>query len=95
MPDSDNDADTLGLEFVSTWGWGNYGVTNISYIELADYEVGVPGLPPGNPEPATVGDTGINDLLTAFLFSKRGAIMARTTSAGDSQRSFRPATVTR
>jgi hypothetical protein len=72
MPDSSNDADTLGLEFVSAWGWGNYGVTNISYIEVADYEVGIPGLPPGNPEPTPVGDTGINDLLTAFLFSKKG-----------------------
>lgn len=72
MPDSSNDADTLGLEFLSTWGWGNYDVTNIAYIEVADYETGIPGLPPGNPEPTPVGDTGINDLLTAFLFSKKG-----------------------
>jgi len=72
MPDSDDDADTLGLEFTSSWGWGNYNATNIAYIEVADYETGIPGLPAGNPEPATVGDTGINDLLTAFLFSKKG-----------------------
>lgn len=72
MPDSSNDADTLGLEFVSAWEWGNYGITNIAYIEVADYEVGIPGLPPGNPEPATVADTGISDLLTAFLASKKG-----------------------
>lgn len=72
MPDSSDDADTLGLELVSSWGWGNYGVTNIAYIEVADYETGVPGLPPGNPEPGTAADTGIGDLLTAFLFSKKG-----------------------
>ena len=72
LPDADDDADTLGLEFVSAWGWGNYNVTNISYIEVADYPVGVPGMPPGNPEPGEVADTGINDLLTAFLFSKKG-----------------------
>ena len=72
LPDEKDDADALGLEFVSTWGWGNYDVSNISYIEVADYPVGVPGLPPGNPEPGTVADTGINDLLSAFLFSKKG-----------------------
>jgi hypothetical protein len=72
MPDSKDDAETLGLEFVSAWDWGNYSATNISYIEVADYHTGIPGLPQGNPEPATVGDTGINDLLTAFLFSKKG-----------------------
>ena len=73
LPDANDDADTLGLEFVTAWGWGNYDVTNISYIELADFPVGVPGLPPGNPEPGTAADTGINDLLSAFLFSKKGA----------------------
>ncbi len=72
LPDADNDADTLGFEFVSTWGWGNYDVTNISYLELADYPVAVPGYPPGNPEPGTGADTGINDLLSAFLFSRKG-----------------------
>ena len=73
LPDANDDADALGLEFVSSWGWGSYDVSNIAYIELADYPVGVPGLPPGNPEPGTVADTGINDLLSAFLFSKKGA----------------------
>lgn len=75
MPDRSDDANTLGLEFVSAWGWGDYHATNIAYIEVADYEVGIPGLPPGNPnpEPDTVGDTGINDLLTAFLFSKKSS----------------------
>jgi hypothetical protein len=76
LPDADDDADTLGLEFNSTWGWGNYDVLNISYIEVADYPVQIPGLPPGNPVPDPEGtafaDTGINDLLTAFLFSKKG-----------------------
>jgi len=71
LPDANDDADTLGQEIVSTWGWGNYNVTNISYIEFADYPAGVPGLPPGNPEPGTVADTGINDLLSEFLFSKK------------------------
>lgn len=77
LPNAEDDADTLGLEFNSTWGWGNYNVLNIAYIEVADYPVAVPGLPPGNPNPdpdgLVVGDTGINDLLTAFLFSKKGA----------------------
>ena len=73
LPDANDDADVLGLEFVSTWGWGSYDVTNISYIELADYPVGVPGMPIGNPEPGVAADTGINDLLSAFLFSKKGA----------------------
>jgi hypothetical protein len=72
LPDANDDADTLGLEFVSAWGWGNFNVTNIAYIEVADYPVAVPGQPIGNPEPAEIADTGINDLLTAFLFSKKG-----------------------
>jgi hypothetical protein len=72
LPDANDDADTLGLEFVSSWGWGDYHVTNISYVELADYPVAVPGLPPGNPEPIEGEATGINDVLTAFLFSKAG-----------------------
>lgn len=71
LPDESDDADVLGLEFNTSWSWGNYDWTNISYIELADYPVGVPGQPPGNPEPGTAADTGINDFLTAFLFSRR------------------------
>jgi hypothetical protein len=70
--DEAGENDTLGLEFVTGWGWGNYDVTNIAYIEVADYETPVPGLPVGNPEAGSVPDTGINDLLTAFLFSKKG-----------------------
>ena len=72
LPNEDDDADTLGLEFVSTWGWGNYDVVNISYIELADYPVSVPGLPVGNPGSLSGAETGINDVLSAFLFSEKG-----------------------
>ena len=72
LPDANDDADTLGLEFVSSWGWGSYHVTNIAYFELADYPVSVPGYHIGNPEPLEGQATGINDLLTAFLFSKPG-----------------------
>lgn len=72
MPDEDDDADTLGLEFVSTFGLGNYDAVNISYLELADYPFAVPGMPVGNSEPGVGAATGINDLLTAFLFSKKG-----------------------
>jgi hypothetical protein len=71
LPDESDDADVLGLEFNTSWNWGNYDWTNIAYIELADYPVGVPGQPVGNPEPGTVAATGINDLLTAFLISRR------------------------
>jgi hypothetical protein len=72
LPDEKDDADTLGLEFDSSWGWGDYHVTNIAYLEVADYPVGIPGLPIGNPEPIAGADTGINDFLTAFLFSRQG-----------------------
>ena len=73
FPDNEEgDNNTLGLEFVSGWSWGNYDWTNISYIEVADYETPVPGLPPGNPEAGSLPDTGINDLLSAFLISKKG-----------------------
>lgn len=73
FPDEEeSDNTTLGLEFITGWSWGNYDVTNIAYIEIADYEVPVPGLPVGNPEAGSLPDTGINDLLTAFLFSKKG-----------------------
>ncbi len=73
MPDEEDDADTLGLEFNSTFGLGNYDVLNISYIELADYPFAIPGMPVGNTEPGVGAATGINDLLTAFLFSKKGS----------------------
>jgi len=71
LPDASDDADALGLEFNTSWSWGSYDWTNIAYIELADYPVGIPGQPVGNPEPGTAAATGINDLLTAFLISKR------------------------
>lgn len=71
LPDAEDDSDTLGQEFVFAWSWGNYDVSNISYFEFDDYPAGVPGLPPGNPEPGTEAATGINDLLSAFLFSKK------------------------
>jgi hypothetical protein len=71
-PNEQDDNTTLGLEFVSDWTWGDYAWTNIAYIEVADYETPVPGMPIGNPDAGSVPDTGINDLLTAFLISKRG-----------------------
>ncbi|MEJ2176520.1 MAG: hypothetical protein P8Y12_00895, partial [Gammaproteobacteria bacterium] len=66
-----DDADTLGLEFNSSWNWDKYDWANIACIELADYPVGIPGQPVGNAEPGLAADTGINDLLTAFLISKQ------------------------
>jgi hypothetical protein len=72
LPDEEDDADTLGFEFVSNFGFGNYDVMNISYLELADYPVAVPGYPTGNEEPGVGAASGINDFLTAFLFSKSG-----------------------
>jgi len=64
----------LGLEFNSTWGWGSYDVTSISYFEVAQYLRAVPEKPGGNPgEPGSIeGADGITDLLSAFLFSKQG-----------------------
>jgi hypothetical protein len=73
FPDNaEDDNNTLGLEFVSGFGLGNYNVTNIAYLELADYETPVPGFPIGNPDGGTAAATGINDLLTAFLISRKG-----------------------
>jgi hypothetical protein len=69
LPDAEDDADTLGLEFNTSWGWGDFDVVNIAYLEVADYPVAIPGQPIGNPEPDVGAATGINDLLTAFLFS--------------------------
>jgi len=71
VPDR-SDPTTLGLEFNSAWGWGRFDVTNISYFEVADYPVAVPGRPIGNEFPQPGSATGINDLLTAFLFSRKG-----------------------
>jgi hypothetical protein len=72
FPDEEDDADTLGLEFVSTFGLGSYDVVNISYLELDDYPYAIPGRPVGNSDPGVGAATGINDLLTAFLFSTKG-----------------------
>ena len=47
LPDVNDDADTLGLEFVSSFGLGSYDFVNISYFELADYPEAIPGYPPG------------------------------------------------
>ena len=73
LQDETDDNTVLGLEFESTFGLGGYKVKNISYFELAEYARGVPGQPPGNPEPGVEPANGITDLLTAFWFSKKGA----------------------
>ncbi len=71
LPD-DDEAKTLGLETESYFSLGNIDVKNISYLEVADYPRPIPGQPPGNESPGSVVDTGINDLLSAFWFSKKG-----------------------
>ncbi len=73
----DDHTDVLGFEFNSAWGWGDFDVANISYFEVARYPRAVPGRPGGNPfdpnDPDNFeGADGITDLLTAFLFSKKG-----------------------
>lgn len=73
LQDESDDNLTLGLEFESYFGLGSYEVKNITYFEVAQYARGVPGQPPGNPEPGVEAADGINDLLTAFWFSKKGA----------------------
>ena len=73
LRDESDDATVWGLEFESRFGLGSYEVKNISYFEVAEYDRGVPGQPPGNPDPGVDAASGINDLLTAFWFSKRGA----------------------
>lgn len=70
LPNS-SDTSKLGLEFNSAWGWGDFNVTNISYFEFADYPRSVPGLPAGTTDTFAGSATGITDLLTAFLFSKK------------------------
>lgn len=70
VPDK-SDPDTLGLEFNSSWGWGSFDVSNISYFEVADYPQAVPGQPAGNPLPQPGAATGIGDFLSAVLFSKK------------------------
>jgi hypothetical protein len=73
LDDESGDNTTLGLEFESSFGLGRYRVKNISYFEIDHYNRGVPGQPPGNPDPGVEGADGISDLLTAFWFSKKGA----------------------
>jgi hypothetical protein len=73
LQDETDDNTVLGLEFESAFGLGSFKVKNISYFEVARYARGVPGQPPGNPDPGVRPADGINDLLTAFWFSKRGA----------------------
>jgi len=66
----------LGIEFESYLNIGKYEVKNISYFEVDSYPRAIPGQPNGNPEETTdeiVPVDGINDLLTAFWFTRRGA----------------------
>ena len=72
LPDSD-DSLTYGAEIDSSFGIGNFAVKNISYFEVADYPRAVPGKPVGNPTPGMEAATGITDLLSAFLFSRKDA----------------------
>ena len=73
LQDETDDNDTYGIELESRLTTSRYEVKNISYFEVNQYERGVPGQPPGNPEPAIQAADGIGDLLTAFWISKRGA----------------------
>ena len=72
LKDEGDDADTLGLELESYLTLGNLEIKNISYFEVASYPRAVPGQPVGNPRPGIEPADGINDLLTAFWFSKKG-----------------------
>ncbi len=72
LADDGDDADTLGLELESYLGIGSLEVKNISYFEVNAYPRAIPGQPPGNPRPGLEAANGINDLLTAFWFSKKG-----------------------
>ena len=73
LQDETDDNTTLGLEFESHFGLGGTEVKNITYFEVAEYARGVPGQPAGNPDPGLEAADGINDVLTAFWFSKKGA----------------------
>ena len=72
LQDETDDNETWGMEFESKLGLGRYEVKNISYFEINQYERGVPGQPPGNPDPATQPANGIGDILSGFWFAKRG-----------------------
>jgi hypothetical protein len=76
LNDPGDDAKTLGIEFESYMDFGKYEVKNISYFEVDSYPRAIPGQPNGNPEETTdeiVPVDGINDLLTAFWFTRKGA----------------------
>lgn len=71
LVDDGDDADTLGLELESYISLGGYEAKNLSYFEVNAYPRGIPGQPLGNSTPTIEGANGINDLLTAFLISKK------------------------
>lgn len=73
LRDEGDDANVLGLEFETYLSLGSYEVKSIAYFEVAQYPRAVPGQPAGNPEPGMEAADGINDLLTGFWFSRRGA----------------------
>ena len=72
LEDETDDNSTWGMEFESQLNLGSYSIKNISYFEINQYDRGVPGQPPGNPEPAPDPANGIGDILSGFWFSKRG-----------------------
>ena len=73
LVDEGDDASTLGLEFESYLTVGGFQMKNISYFEVNQYPRVIPGQPPGNTtQPGAGAANGINDLLTAFWFSKAG-----------------------
>ena len=75
LNDPGDDASTLGIEFESYLNIGNYEIKNISYFEVNKYPRVIPGQPNGNPSETTdlvVPADGINDLLTAFWFARKG-----------------------
>ncbi|MGB5238884.1 MAG: hypothetical protein WBN59_14745, partial [Flavobacteriaceae bacterium] len=74
LNDPGDDAKTLGLELESYLNIGPYNIKNIAYFEVNSYPRVIPGRPngnPGNPD-RTDGANGINDLLSAFWFARRG-----------------------
>jgi hypothetical protein len=62
LQDETDDNDTHGIELESRLTTSRYEIKNISYFEINQYERGVPGQPPGNPEPAIQAADGIGDL---------------------------------
>ena len=72
LEDETDDNETWGMEFESQLNLGSYQVKNISYFEINQYDRGVAGQPPGNPDPAADPSNGIGDIISGFWFSKRG-----------------------